>query len=419
MKNNLIRATFIGLICLTLSTNLQAQGLPTAKPSSIGMDKQRLKRIDKMLLNHINKKELAGAVALVGRHGKTAYFKSFGHMNIEANIPMRDDAIFRIASMTKLITTVGFMILYEEDFFNLNDPVSNFIPELKSCKVAVPRQDGSGLDYLPQKHEMTIRDLLRHTSGLTYAFGYNHIDSLITRAGPNMYSGDLSNFILELIKLPLAWQPGTKWEYGYSTDIIGYLIEYFSGMTLDNFIDDKILHPLKMLDTGFWVDQHDILRLPNLYKAEKGRLILSERATKSRFLKKPAILSGGGGLTSTASDYARFLQMLLNEGILEGNRILGSKTVELMFANHLNGIDHNWLTKGTGFGLGMAIVEDIGINGEIGSVGTGSWAGIYNTFFFIDPKEHMFGILMTQTSPFELYNLSIRFKKSSMQSIIN
>ena len=230
---------------------------------------------------------------------------------------------------------------------------------------------------------------------------------------------DLKHFIEKLTDLPLASQPGTQWEYSYSTDVLGYLIEVVTGQSLAIFLRTHIFTPLDMKDTDFWVPKDKMHRLPNLYTADENGLALDEAAEKSRFLKRPKMLSGGGGLVSTASDYCRFLQMLLNQGELDGTRIMSRKTIQLMLSNHLWDIDKNWLSPGVTFGLGPAIVQDLEQYGELGSPGLFFWAGIYNTFFFVDPVEEMIGILMTQMNPFVLHNLDKRFRKLCLQAIVD
>ena len=412
---------FIMILSICSFQIVFAQGLPNAKPGDVGLSSKRIEKIDKMIKTHIKNGELPGAVTLIARHGKIAHFRAFGQMDMENDLPMERNTIFRIASMTKAITSAAVMILYEEDHFDLNDPVSKYIPEMKNMKVVKYSKDGkpivSPLQTVVPEREMTIRDLLRHTSGIIYGLGDSELDKLYQSEGLSVKAMVLADFIKKLTDLPLAFHPGEKWEYSYSTDVLGYLVEVISGKTLDKFFVDRIFKPLKMDDTGFYVPGLKVNRLSNVYRYNNKKLHLAEVASSSSFTQPPKGCSGGGGLVSTASDYARFLQMLLNYGKLDGKRILSRKTVELMTCDHLVKISNNWLADGVGFGLGFAILNDIGANGDLGSPGMYWWAGIFNTYFFVDPKEEMIGILMTQMQPFVHIDLLDRFRRLCIQSI--
>lgn len=411
-----------------------SQELSMVSPKKVGLSVTRLERIDSMISHHINSGELAGAVLLIARRGSTAYFNSFGKLDLESGSDMPRDAIFRIASMSKIFTSTAVMMLYEEGRFSLTDPVSKYIPGLKNMKVAVwPNNDLSTKEPIklePAKQEITIRDLLRHTAGFTYSAYYPQLDELYHKAGLNAggsepWSGTLQEFIKTISKLPLAFQPGSNWEYSYATDILGYLIEVTSGLPLDKFFKERIFEPLGLEDTGFIVPGNKLTRFPNLYRFKDGKLKLVESAVTSEFRKSPRAFSGGGGWTQngyaglvcTAMDYAKILQMLLNGGKLNGKRLLSRKTVELMLRNHLVDIPRGWLSPGVGFSLTSAVLEKVEKFGELGTPGQMWWAGSCNTYFFLDPKEEMFGILMTQMYPFGHLDLMERFRVLSLQAI--
>ncbi|MFC1564463.1 serine hydrolase domain-containing protein [candidate division KSB1 bacterium] len=429
----LFRIALIFLIIIINHQDLRSQTLIKTSPDNTGMSGSRLERISAMLSGHVDRGELSGAVALVARNGKIAYLESFGFSDIENRIPMQDDSIFRMASMTKMFTSVAVMILYEEGNFNLNDPVSSFIPEFREMKVAVPPvqgQSGSSLATEPANREITIRDLLRHTSGLTYSSYYPHLNNLYKDAGLDTgsdepFNGSLHDFIRAISSLPLAFHPGTKWEYSYATDVLGYFVEAVSGQPLDRFMEERIFKPLGLRDTGFIVDDDMLERFTGLYKYEDEKLELVESVNDSPFRKKPVNFSGGGGwtnngycgLVSTALDYTVMLQMLLNNGEYNGNRVLGRKTAELMLRDQLIDIDNNWLGPGVGFTLASAICSDIQRYGEYGSEGLMWWAGSCNTYFFFDPVEEFIGVLMTQMYPFGHLEMMGKFKILCYQAV--
>ena len=431
--NHLNRIFMIFLI-FSLIKDIYPQDLPKTKPEEAGISPERLERLSDLIQNHIDEKELSGAVMLVVRDGKIVYEEAFGFIDIENNISMRDDAIFRTASMTKMFTSAAFMALYEEGVFNLNDPVSKYIPEFKNMKVAVFPEGNSDsnaqLSIEPAKSEITIKDLMRHTAGFTYSSGYSILGEMYKKAGLDAYNGpplgSLPDFIDKISALPLAFHPGTNWEYSYATDIIGYLIEIISKQPLDVFMEDRIFKPLNMKDTGFTITDEKLNRFANLYEFKDGKLILLESAAKSPFRKQPGALSGGGGwdsygyggLISTAEDYARFLQMLMNNGELNGIHILSRKTVELMLSNQLINIPNNWLGSGVGFNLCSAVLDDVHEYGNTGSKNQIWWAGSCNTYFFMDAQEKIIGVFMTQMLPFLHLGLMGKFKHFCHTAII-
>jgi len=407
------------------------QGLPTAAPRSVGLSQERLDRVTALMKQQVDEQNVAGAVALVARHGKVAWIQAVGKQDIEAGVPMKVDAIFRIASMSKPITSVAVLILYEEGRFQLSDPVSRYIPEFKEPKVLAsgPRQDrdpNSGLT--PAKREITIKDLLTHTSGLTYHWD-NRIAAIYRDAGiphgllqePNTLSEDIK----KLARLPLVHNPGEAWTYGLSTDTLGYLVEVVSGMPLDAFLQQRIFKPLGMKDTCFFLPQEKAARLATVYVPQPGgglKPLHDERVAEGGFaycadypVNGPRrYFSGGGGLCSTISDYARFAQMLLNKGQLDGIRILSRKTVELMTTDHVGAMNPKF-----GFGLGVSVTRSLAQAGELGSVGAYGWGGFWYTTFFVDPAEQMVGICMAQIHPDGQATLNKRFSTLAYQAIVD
>ncbi|HEY2678749.1 MAG TPA: serine hydrolase domain-containing protein [Steroidobacteraceae bacterium] len=373
---------------------MNSKALPPANPSDIGLSDSRLARLGEVMRGEIDRGRVPGAVALIARRGRVGYFESFGQRDPVSGAPMAKDSIFRIYSMTKPMVSVAAMMLWEEGRFLLSDPIGKFLPELKDRKVAVDR-DGQ-IELLPEARPITIQDLLRHTSGLTYEFrGNGPIHKMYMSA--RIYSRDQSNAeqVSALAKMPLVHQPGTVWEYSRSTDVLGRLIEVLSGQTLGEFLERRILAPLGMVDTAFHVPQprHDRLAEAFAQDPESGGTVQLLKVKDP-----PRFESGGGGLVSTASDYANFLQMMLNRGTFAGLRFLSRKTIELMTADHLGSITGapDLLLPGYGFGLGFAIRMQPGISHVPGSVGQYFWGGLAGTTFWVDPAEELFAIMLIQ-----------------------
>lgn len=378
------------------------------KPQEPGLVSDRLARIKALFDADVANGTIPGAVALVARHGKLAYLESFGYRDREQRLPMGTDSIFRIASMTKPMVSASIMMLAEEGRLRLVNPVSTYLPEMKGLQVGVEYAGASGapeLRLVEARREMSVQDLLRHTSGLTYGqFG----DSLVKKAyrDANVFDPNQSTaeFITKLSKLPLANQPGEVWDYSMSTDVLGRIVEVVSGMTLDKFIATRITGPLGMRDTGFSIDKDKAGRVAE----PQNDPATGKRPPMTRDLTvKPAFLSGGGGMVSTAPDYLRFAQMLLNGGELDGVRILARKTVALMASDHLPpGVRFSPTTRaqfeesapltefGQGFGLGFCVRKEAGRNPVPGSVGDFYWSGVHGTYFWIDPQEQLIGVLM-------------------------
>jgi len=397
-------------VCLTAGAQTRSikhsPPLVMAEPERAGVSSERLARIDRMCEEAVNSGSLPGVVALVARHGKIVYLKAFGMADNAAGRALKPDDIFRIASQTKAITATAVMVLWEEGKFRLDDPISRFIPEFKNPQVlkAYNEQDGTWTGE-PAKREITIRDLLTHTSGL----GYGAIDAdprmrkIYAKAGiVEAFTTEpvtLAENIKKLAKLPLHHNPGEKFTYSMGLDVLGYLIEIVSGMPFDAFLKNHLFDPLGMKDTGFYLPADHAGRLVAVQKPENGKWV---RTTGSFFdpdypIKgAKTLFSGGGGLCSTARDYATFLQMYLNGGELGGVRILSRTTVQTILGQQVAGELFGGLDSY--YGLAFGVVTDRGqTRGGSGSAGTFSWGGYFNTQYFADPKEGLIGILMKQT----------------------
>jgi len=407
MSLSQVASTFVLSLALALAGC--ATGLPSAAPESVGISSERLMSIAAAVRDGVDKRELPGAVVLLARRGKIAYFQSFGFRDSVANAPMTSNVIFRMASMTKPITTAAAMMLVDEGRLNLTDPVSLHLPEFKSLMVGVERTDAAGnarLELEPVLREMTVLDLMRHTSGLTYGFiGKSQVKDRYNAAKVTELSQSNAEMAAKLARPPLQNQPGTVWDYSMSTDVLGRVVEVVSGMELEQFFAQRIFKPLGMTDSGFWVS--DPAKQARIAAAQADpatgiQPVLPDKTVKSW-------QSGGGGMVSTAGDYARFCQMLLNAGELDGVRILSSKSVELMTHDRLPaGIPTNSSKipvidvrqeAGNGFGLGFMVRTAEGRNPIRGNVGDYTWNGLFGTYFWIDPKEELVGIILLQTAP--------------------
>ena len=382
------------MLCVLLSAAALSQPLPMAgRPEDVGISSQRLERVRRQMKADVESGRIPGAVLLIARNGKIASLDALGYQERRSQTPMKADSIFRIASMSKPITSVAIMILAEEGKLDIGAPVAQYLPEFKEVKV--------GVDNAAPKRPMTVQDLLRHTSGLTYGiFGNSPVDQLYKKS--NMFaSKSLAEMVAAIARLPLAHQPGEAWEYSVSTDVLGRIVEVVSGMELDQFVAARITGPLRMTDTGFYLNASQAARLA---RADSATMLSGTDPTA-----KPAVFSGGGGMLSTAGDYARFCQMMLNGGELDGVRILSPKTVALMTSDQLPPAAERHTAvatlldsfgptpeMGTSFGLGFAVRTDPGRNPVPGSVGDFSWAGITGTYFWVDPKEKLVTVLMIQ-----------------------
>lgn len=396
-----------------------------ASNDGTGLSPERLARIGAVMNDHVAKGRIAGAIGLIARRGKVGYFETYGFQDKEARIAMREDTIFRMYSMTKPITGVAVLILYEEGKFFLSDPVSKYLPELAKMQVAVVETDpktGAKVRYVvPAQRQITILDLLRHTSGIDYRGPEDADGKLIyEKIGTNNLDQTVGDMVKKISQAPLVHQPGTKWEYGLSMDVLARLVEVVSGKTYDRFLEERIFKPLGMTDTGYTVPPDKATRFSKLYApAEGGAIKLNSTPAQDSYLKPAVNFGGGSQLVSTIRDYLRFCQMLLNGGELDGVRILSRKSVELMSADHLGdmprGVD--FLGQGYGFGLTVAVSRGVGRSGAAGSVGEYFWGGAAGTRFWIDPKEQMIGIFMIQILPHTNLTYGTQFRQLAYQAI--
>jgi CubicO group peptidase (beta-lactamase class C family) len=385
------RALLLSLV-MVLVIPIHARALPSASPEEVGLSRERLARIGQALNGQIELKSFPGAVALIARKGRVAYFEAVGQLDPKTGSPMTKDAIFRLYSMTKPFTSVAAMMLVEEGRLRLTDPVGTYLPKLLKLDVAVQSTDSSGkppYTVVPAERPVTVYDLMRHTSGLVYAGSTRneYVKDLYTKEHVG-WSGVTPDEQLDaLAKAPLARQPGTMWEYGLSTDVVGRVVESVAGMPLGRFLDGRLFRPLGMKDTAFLVPPDKVKRL--------AQPLASDRATGKPTPRQPPPPPG------TAMDYARFLQMLANGGYLDNNWILAGTTVRLMTADHLGDIKPAipLLAPGYGFGLGFAVRRADGLNGVAGAAGEYNWGGAGGTMFWVDPREQLVAVLMTQAQP--------------------
>lgn len=397
-------ATATWLLLLLMATaQAAAPGLVTAAPERAGMSTERLQRLTAALESYADEEQLAGSVALVARQGRIVYHRAFGQRDREAGDAMRTDSIFRIASQSKGVIAVATMMLVEEGRLLLTDPLGRYLPEFRDTTVAVPRE-GGGYDVVKAKRAITVRDLLLHTAGIGYGMGVA-ADAWKEAGIQNYYLSDreesIGAIVARMAALPMDAHPGEQWVYGYSFDILGALIERVSGQPLDRFLQERLFGPLGMDDTGFFLPPEKRARLTTVYGRDaQGRLFRAPEegaAGQGAFAEGPRrAFSGGAGLLSTAADYSRFLQMLLNGGSFEGRRYLSRKTVELMTADHLSPIVFR---PGVGEGLGFSVVTDLGLRGEPGSVGEFGWGGAYHSTYWVDPQEELVVVYLTQLNP--------------------
>jgi CubicO group peptidase (beta-lactamase class C family) len=373
----------------------QTPPLPHARPEQIGLSAVRLQRMSDAFKREVDKGTVPGLTVMVARRGQIGHFEAIGRQSPAAVAPMAHNTIFRIFSMTKPIVSVGIMMLLEEGHFLLSDPVAKFIPESAHQKVGVERN--GELELVAVQNPMTVQDLLRHTSGITYDHTGNGLVQQLYKGAPlrnrRITNAEHATMVAEL---PLICQPGAEWNYSRSTDILGRIIEIISGKSLGAFLTERILAPLQMAETGFYTAAENAGRLAEPFPTDPWN---GEKVQLFDMLEKPVMESGGGGLVSTTMDYARFCQMLLNGGTLDGNRIIGRKTLELMACDHLTPevkIQGGLVPPGHGFGLGFAVRTQQGVAPFPGSVGQFFWSGRAGTFFWIDPREDLFAVAMMQ-----------------------
>jgi CubicO group peptidase (beta-lactamase class C family) len=400
----LAKRVLLALFLVAVAVSFARPGeLPTAKPADVGLDADKIQKAHDAVQALIDKKEMAGTVVAVARKGKVVMFEAFGESAYGSGKPMKPDAIVRIYSMTKPITSVAAMILVDAGKIELDDSVSKYLPEFKNLRVHTGKSD----ETEETKREITIRDLLRHTSGLTYGvFGNTPVDDMYKKAGVLTRDDSLQDMMTKLGKLPLLYQPGSRWHYSVSTDVLGRVVEVASGQGLDEFFAERIFKPLDMKDSGFYVpaDKVDRFTAVQGIDAQDKKLKVTEPVDKSRFCKKPKLLSGGGGGVSTARDYLRFCQMLLNGGELDGVRILRKETVAEMTKNQLpeeamkakNGGNAE---VGDGFGLGFGVRVGKDDTGAGRAVDEYWWGGAASTHFWISPRQDLIVVALEQFMP--------------------
>lgn len=420
---HLLATVAVGFLVATpLAT---AQSLPAVSPERVGLAPERLARLDSVMQAYVDQGRIGGMVTLIARNGQIAHLRGYGKLDVATGADMRPDAIFRIASQTKALTSVAAMMLVEEGKLLLSDPVAKYIPGFARTTVAVVEGEGSGrtVREVPAKRPITVRHLLTHTSGMGYGGGpseerYRQANVL------GWYFADEDATVAEVLEplstLPFEGQPGERYVYGYSTDVLGVVVERASGISLDQFFRQRILRPLGMNDTHFYLPagQQGRLAAVHLYSDSAGLRRAPERgwlaAAQGDYVRGPRrAFSGGAGLLSTATDYARFLQMLLNGGELDGVRILSPASVRLMTQDH---IDELFGRTGMGFGLGFEVLEDPGLAGRMGSPGAFGWGGAYFSTYWVDPGERLVAVFLAQLSPGN--DLHERFRNLVYQSIV-
>ena len=399
-----IRSASIALLfAFTFSPAAPADPLPTVSPENVGLSSKRLQAITDTLRADIAKGTIPGAILLISRHGKIAHFEAIGSLDPEKKTPMTKDAIFRIYSMTKPITTVAAMMLFEQGKLSLTDPVAKYIPAFKDVKVGEEKKDAEGkvaLGLVAPNRPMTVQDLMRHSSGLTYGFfGTGAVKKAYTEANLGEGDPDTAGFVDRLAKLPLVYHPGTTWDYSQSTDVLGRVVEVVTGKPLYQALKEMLLDPLGMTDTSFYVtDPAKQSRIAEPFANDRV-IGAGAQINDPRIARKYE--SGGGGLVGTATDYARFLTMLSNGGALEGTRYLGPRTIAYMTADHMGDTirrgPYDLLGPGVKFGLGFAVRTEAGVAPIAGSLGDYNWGGAGGTYFWVDPKEKMFVVYMMQS----------------------
>lgn len=419
MKN--ITAFLLALTLVACQATSSATNSTTTATSNQGFSEQRLTRINTVMQQYIDDNKLAGVMTLVARNGEVVHWASQGMQDREAQIPLDQNTIFRIYSMTKPVTAVAALTLWEQGKFHMQDPIDKYLPELKNLKVYV---SGTGEDMVLEDAKFPIRiiDLFTHTAGFSYGFTNSEVDKLYRAMISQDQPGTSEESMQAVAKLPLNHQPGTAWHYGVNTDILGFLVERLSGMKLGEYMKKHIFDPLDMKDTGFAVAAADVNRLAQIYTVgDKGQTIVMNDEPLGDYMSDPNVHNGGGGLVSTMSDYLTFAQMLLNGGEYNGERILGRKTVEYMRSNHLpdNLVPFNAESTGEGYGLAMSVTVDPGQSRFMSSQGNYGWAGAASTYFRIDPEENMIMISMAQFIPVGFHNYHNDFRNLVYQALVD
>jgi CubicO group peptidase (beta-lactamase class C family) len=412
-----IRAAIVAAVLGAAGMRAAAQGLPAARPLDVGLSSVALERIAPSLQAYVDSGKLAGMVAVVARHGKVGYVQAIGYMDLERKVPMRTDGVFRIYSMTKPIIAAAILTLLDHGKLRLDDPVAKYIPAFASTRVYAGGGAASPLLRAPDV-PITIEHLLTHTSGLTYgAFGQTPVDSIYRRANLLDYSRTVEQFADSIAHLPLVASPGTAWNYSMAIDVLGRVVEVASGVALDQYLEHEIFAPLQMRETSFHVTPAMDGRIPVLYfRGPNGALRPAAPLVAVGYQPTSRLFSGGGGLLSTPADYLRFAQMLLNGGELEGHRVLKRETVATMMRNHLAPsltpiVSPMVGLSGYGYGLGGAVLVDSTIAGLPGSPGIYRWWGLMGTFFWIDPKTDLIGMIWTQFNTGRVYPIEQDFQR--------
>lgn len=408
-----------------LQFNLAGQELVPTLPENVGVSSERINNLNQVLQQYVDDNSMSGAVALVARKNKIVFFDAVGKSDIEKNKDMKKDAIFRIASQSKAIISVGIMILQEEGKLLISDELGDYIPEFKKTTVTEPNKEG-GYEVVAAKRPITLRDLLTHTAGIGY--GYGRSKDLWEEAKiQGWYFADRNEPILETVKrmasLPFEAHPGEKFVYGYNTDILGAVIEVVSGLSLETFLQNRILTPLGMNDTHFYLPKSKVSRLATVYSSSNDGIVKAPvggtMVSQGAYVKGPRkSFSGGAGFLSTAMDYAKFLQMMLNGGTFDGKRIISRKTIALMTTNHLDEATFEW-SKGTGFGLGFSVLTDLGLRGEYGTVGEYGWGGAYHSTYWVDPEEELLVVYFTQLIPAKKINDHGKLRAQVYQALVD
>ena len=442
-----VRNLLIGLAVMLVMAPVSAKEMSSTKPERQGFSSERLAKLTQLMNAKVEDGTMVGGMGMIARNGKIIYSQTYGQADREAGKVMTDDAIYRIYSMSKPITGVALMMLYEEGKFRLNDPIAMYIPEMVNLQIALSTGGtgvvsdgttstaiGSGDESLVGQtrkatRQPTIRDLMTHTAGLTYGiFGNTEVDQAYRKA-ELLGDMDLKEFVTVLGKLPLQYDPGSQWHYSVSVDVQGYLVEVLSGMKFSEFLEQRIFAPLDMQDTAFKVNEGNKDRLAQLYKPEGvtadnyfspatgSGLELADAFISAGYIYGGKFESGGGGLVATARDYLRFSQMMLNGGELDGVRILSPKTVDLMTTNHIGDLGLGYGREGMGFGLDFAVVLNPGEVGEVSSAGEYNWGGAAGTRFWIDPQEQLIGLFMVQSIPHRT-RLADDFKVMTYQALV-
>ena len=394
-------------------------------PEQVGLSTERLARIDRIMQGHVDRGHVAGLSTLIARHGRIAHLRCYGEADVERQRPVTPETIWRIYSMTKPVTAAAALMLFERGLYSLYDPISAYIPGFQDPQVLVGLTD-AGAQTVPAEREITIKDLFRHTAGLTYGWGDGDIDKVyqqrLADLDPHSSRTSTADFINAVSSFPLAYHPGREYLYSLATDVLGRLVEVLSGKRFGEFLHEELFGPLGMTDSGFYVPEEKQDRFAALYDVSDG---LKPAAWPEivDYSRAPALEMGGSGLVSTIGDYARFAQMLVNGGELDGVRVLGRKTVELMGSNHLTAqqqsfFDPRMNKRGYGYGLGVRVMQDLAKSSTAGSLGEFGWDGAASTWFCVDPAEDLIAVHMIQMMPFGHYPIMLQFQALTYQALI-